>query len=102
MYEPTPSNPLTPHKLACVLMLLTLDTYMDVRGSHENPLVGEYWEGVQRCFDTSFGWGASVAGVQALGLASLFVGFGWRGAGASNFYWLRLMTSAAQQVSILR
>lgn len=80
-------------------MLLTLDTYLDIEGSHENPLVGEYWEGVQRCFETHFGWGSSVAGVQALGLASLFVGFGWRGSGASNFYWLRQMTSAAQQVS---
>lgn len=98
VYAPTPSNPLTPHKLACVLMVLTLDTYLDVGGSQDNPLVAEYWDAVQQCFDTRFGWGSSIAGVQALGLVSLFVGFGWRGSGASNFYWLRKMTSAAQQV----
>ena len=98
VYAPTPSNPLTPHKLACVLMVLTLDTYLDLTGPEDNPLVAEYWEGVQKCFDTRFGWAASVAGVQALGLAVFFVGFGWRGVGASNFYWLRLMTSAVQQV----
>jgi hypothetical protein len=98
VYAPTPNNPLTPHKLACVLMVLTLDTYLDLQGPEDNPLVAEYWEGVQKCFDTRFGWAASVAGVQALGLAVFFVGFGWRGAGASNFYWLRLMTSAVQQV----
>lgn len=100
VYSPTPNNPLTPHKLACVLMVLTLDTYLDLTGPEDNPLVAEYWGGVQKCFDTRFGWAASVAGVQALGLAVFFVGFGWRGAGASNYYWLRLMTSAVQQVCL--
>lgn len=99
VYAPTPSNPLTPHKLACVLMVLTLDTYLDITRLDEDPLVMEYWDGVQRCFDTRFGWGASIAGIQALALITLFVGFNYRGAGASTFYWLRQMTSAAQQVS---
>jgi hypothetical protein len=102
VYAPTPANPLTPHKLACVLMVLVLDTYFDVSRPDEedDPSVGEYWDGAQRCFDTRFGWAASVAGVQALALATLFVGFGWRGALASNFYWLRLMTSQAQQLGL--
>lgn len=99
VYAPTPTNPLSPHKLACVLMVLTLDTYFDLTNEEDNPIIGEYWEGAQQCFDSRFGWAASVAGVQALALATLFVGFGWRGAKASNFYWLRMMTSAAQQVS---
>jgi len=98
VYAPTPTNPLSPHKLACVLMVLTLDTYFDLSLEEDDPTIAVYWEGAQQCFDTRFGWAASVAGVQALALATLFVGFGWRGARASNFYWLRHMTSAAQQV----
>jgi hypothetical protein len=101
VYSPTPTNPLSPHKLACVLMVLVLDCYFDLDLEEDNPIIGEYWEGAQQCFDTRFGWAASVAGVQALALATLFVGFGWRGARASNFYWLRQMTSAAQQVRVL-
>jgi len=100
VYAPTPLNPLTPHKLACVLIVLTLDTYFDLSLDEDDPNIAEYWEGTQQCFDTRFGWAASVAGVQALGLATLFVGFGWRGARASNFFWLRQMTSAALQVSL--
>lgn len=100
VYSPTPSNPLSPHKLACVLMVLALDCYFDLDLEEDNPIVGEYWEGAQQCFDTRFGWAASVAGVQAAALATLFVGFGWRGARASNFYWLRHMTSAAQQLGL--
>ena len=101
VYAPTPQNPITPHKLACVLMVLTLDAYFDLSVEEDdNPIIAEYWEGVQQCFDTRFGWAASVAGVQALALASLFVGFGWRGARASNFYWLRMMTSAVQQLGL--
>lgn len=99
VYAPTPSNPLTPHKLACVLMVLTLESYFDLTTEEEDPSIVDYWEGAQQCFDTRFGWSASLAGVQALALATLFVGFGWRGANSSNFYWLRLMTSAVQQVS---
>ena len=99
VYAPTAVNPLSPHKLACVLIVLTLDTYFDLTEEEDNPAVGRYWEGVQRCFDTRFGWSASCAGVQALGLAAMFVAFGWRGAKASNFYWLRQMSSAVQQVS---
>ncbi|ORX37085.1 hypothetical protein BD324DRAFT_424910 [Kockovaella imperatae] len=100
VYEPTTANPLSPHKLACVLMVLTLDTYFDLTEEEDNPAVGRYWEGVQKCFDTRFGWAASVAGVQALALASMFVALGWRGAKASNFYWLRQMTSAVQQLGL--
>ncbi|WWD18802.1 hypothetical protein CI109_103257 [Kwoniella shandongensis] len=100
VYAPTPSNPLSPHKLAVVLMVLTLDSYLDLSAADENPVVAEYWDGVQRCFDTRFGWAASVAGVQALALATLFVGFGWRGTRASNFYWLRQMTSSALQIGL--
>jgi hypothetical protein len=101
VYAPTPANPLTPHKLACVLMVLTLDTYLDItRPDEEDPSIATCWDGAQRCFDTRFGWSASVAGVQALALATLFVGFGWRGALASNFYWLRMMTSQAQQLGL--
>ena len=81
-------------------MVLTLDTYFDPSMDEESQAVADYWDAAQRCFDTRFGWAASVAGVQALGLAALFVGFGWRGARASNFYWLRLMTSAALQVRL--
>lgn len=87
VYSPTPQNPLSPHKLACVLIILTLDTYLDVTGdeyvpllyilhwdayvyselmSRNDPSVAVYWQGVQQCFDTRFGWAASVAGVQAL------------------------------------
>ncbi|KAK8858908.1 hypothetical protein IAR55_003139 [Kwoniella newhampshirensis] len=100
VYAPTPANPLSPHKLAVVLMVLTLDCYLDLSAAEENSVVAEYWDGVQRCFDTRFGWAASVAGVQALALATLFVGFGWRGARASNFYWLRQMTSSAMQLGL--
>ncbi|WVN90760.1 uncharacterized protein L203_106003 [Cryptococcus depauperatus CBS 7841] len=102
VYAPTTANPLSPHKLAVVLMVLTLQTYLDLDVSEDNPAVAEYWDAVQRCFDTRFGWVSSLAGVQALGLATLFVGFGWRGARASNFYWLRQMTSAALQLGLHR
>ncbi|WVW85067.1 hypothetical protein I302_107103 [Kwoniella bestiolae CBS 10118] len=100
VYAPTPSNPLSPHKLAVVLIVLTLDTYLDMSTDEENLVVAEYWDATQRCFDTRFGWASSVAGVQALALATLFVGFGWRGARASNFYWLRQMTSASMQLGL--
>jgi hypothetical protein len=30
VYSPTPTNPLSPHKLACVLMVLVLDCYFDL------------------------------------------------------------------------
>lgn len=30
VYEPSASNPLSPHKLAVVLMVLTLETFLDV------------------------------------------------------------------------
>jgi hypothetical protein len=66
VYAPTPANPLSPHKLACVLIMLTLESYFDLSSDEEKPLIKEYWEGVQMCFDTRFGWAASVAGVQAL------------------------------------
>jgi hypothetical protein len=80
-------------------MVLTLESYFDLTTEEEDPSIVDYWEGAQQCFDTRFGWSASLAGVQALALATLFVGFGWSGANSSNFYWLRLMTSAVQQVS---
>lgn len=99
-YHPTAANPLSPHKLACVLMVLTLDTFFDLSTEQEDPKVGLYWDAAQQCFDTRFGWAASVAGVQALGLMALFVGFGWRGARASNFYFLRQMTTAVQQLGL--
>lgn len=66
VYAPTPANPLSPHKLACVLIVCTLEAYFDLSSDEENPAIGEYWEGVQKCFDTRFGWASSVAGVQAL------------------------------------
>ncbi|KAK4686463.1 hypothetical protein P7C73_g3669, partial [Tremellales sp. Uapishka_1] len=100
VYAPTPANPLSPHKLACVLMVLTLDCYLDISTEEEIPAISEYWNGAQECFDTRFGWASSVAGVQALALMTHFVGFGWRGASASNFHWLRLMTSAYQQLGL--
>lgn len=100
-YSPTPTNPLTPHKLACVLMMLVLDTYFDISTPEDrSATVASYWDGVQRCFDLRFGWAASVAGVQALALATFFVGFGWRGALASNFHWLRMMTTGALQLGL--
>lgn len=100
-YSPTPENPLTPHKLACVLMMLVLDTYFDISTADDrSATVALYWDGVQRCFDLRFGWAASVAGVQALGLATFFVGFGFRGALASSFVWLRMMTTAALQLGL--
>ncbi|OCF44315.1 hypothetical protein I317_01760 [Kwoniella heveanensis CBS 569] len=102
VFAPTPANPLSPHKLAVVLIVLTLDCYLDLNSEEEDSAVATYWDAVQRCFDTRFGWAASVAGVQALALATLFVGFGWRGARASNFYWLRQMTSAAMQLGLHR
>jgi hypothetical protein len=30
VYEPSPQNPLSPHKLAVVLMVLTVETFLDV------------------------------------------------------------------------
>lgn len=30
MYEPSAQNPLSPHKLAVVLMVLTIETFLDV------------------------------------------------------------------------
>ncbi|WVQ96589.1 hypothetical protein IAU59_003694 [Kwoniella sp. CBS 9459] len=102
VFAPTPANPLSPHKLAVVLIVLTLDCYLDLETDEDDAVVATYWDAVQRCFDTRFGWAASVAGVQALALATLFVGFGWRGARASNFYWLRQMTSAAMQLGLHR
>ncbi|WVF69093.1 hypothetical protein IAT40_003867 [Kwoniella sp. CBS 6097] len=102
VFAPTPANPLSPHKLAVVLIVLTLDCYLDLETDEEDAVVATYWDAVQRCFDTRFGWAASVAGVQALALATLFVGFGWRGARASNFYWLRQMSSAAMQLGLHR
>jgi hypothetical protein len=80
----------------------------------DDPAITKYWEAAQQCFDTRFGWAASVAGIQALvsltyryaekytdskALATYFVTFGWRGARASNYYWLRQSTSAILQVS---
>ncbi|WWC88327.1 uncharacterized protein L201_003236 [Kwoniella dendrophila CBS 6074] len=102
VFAPTPANPLSPHKLAVVLIVLTLDTYFEISNDEQNLLIAEYWDAFQRCFDTRFGWAASVAGVQALAVATLFVGFGWRGARASNFYWLRQMTSSAMQLGLHR
>ncbi|ODO00034.1 hypothetical protein I350_06657 [Cryptococcus amylolentus CBS 6273] len=102
VYAPTAANPLSPHKLAVVLMVLTFETYLDISADENDPKLADYWDGAQRCFDTRFGWAASVAGVQALALATLFVGFGWRGTRASNFYWLRQMTSAALQLGLHR
>ena len=32
----------------------------------EHPAVASYWDAVQKCFDTRFGWSASLAGVQTL------------------------------------
>jgi hypothetical protein len=32
VYEPSVANPLSPHKLACVLMVLTLETFLDITG----------------------------------------------------------------------
>ncbi|CAD6563598.1 MAG: hypothetical protein TREMPRED_000005 [Tremellales sp. Tagirdzhanova-0007] len=100
VYAPTPANPLSPHKLACVLIVLTLVAYFDLTNSEEDPAIAVYWEGVQKCFDTRFGWSASVPGVQALALVTHFLGFGWRGARSSSFYWVRQMTSAAQQLGL--
>lgn len=100
VFAPTSSNPLSPHKLACVLMVLTLDSFLDLTREQEDPKVAMYWDATQECFDTRFGWAASLAGVQALGLMTYFVGFGWKGARASNFYWLRRMTTATQQLGM--
>ena len=71
VYAPTPTNPLSPHKLACVLIVLTLIAYFDLTDSEEDPKIAVYWEGVQKCFDTRFGWAASVPGVQALVICAL-------------------------------
>lgn len=102
VYSPTPANPLSPHKLAVVLMVLTLEAYLDLEQDEDAPLVATYWDAAQACFDTRFGWAASIAGTQALALCTLFVGFGWRGTKASNFYWLRQMTSSALQLGLHR
>jgi hypothetical protein len=32
VYEPSTVNPLSPHKLACVLMVLTLEAFLNVTG----------------------------------------------------------------------
>jgi hypothetical protein len=32
----------------------------------DDPAIAKYWEAAQQCFDTRFGWAASVAGIQAL------------------------------------
>lgn len=100
VFEPTSQNPITPHKLGCILIALTIESYLNLSGDDESAQVAGYWEATQRCFDTRFGWAASVAGVQALTLAALFVGLGWKGSSASNFYWMRLATSAVQQLGL--
>ncbi|KAL7420726.1 hypothetical protein Q5752_004677 [Cryptotrichosporon argae] len=101
VFAPSKANPLTPHKLACVLMVLAFDTYFDLETETDNnPAIVDYWDAAQQCFDTRFGWAASIAGVQALALMTFFVGFGWKGARATNFYFLRAMTSAVLQLGL--
>lgn len=100
VYSPTQANPISPHKLSIVLIVPMMDSFFDLTRETEDPKVAMYWDAVQRCFDTRFGWAASVAGVQALTLITYFVGFGWKGASASNFYWVRRMTTAVQQLGM--
>jgi hypothetical protein len=62
-------------------MVLTLETFLDITGDEyvhgsmkgqlliycrDDPAITRYWEAAQQCFDTRFGWAASVAGIQAL------------------------------------
>lgn len=35
-------------------------------GTRDDPAIARYWEAAQQCFDTRFGWAASVPGIQAL------------------------------------
>lgn len=107
MYEPsvlapTSANPLSPHKLAVVFMVLVMDIFLDTETDEvDDVLVSKYWNAVQQCFSTKhFGWTASVPGVQALALISIFVGFAWAGARESNFFWLRQLTTAIQQLGM--
>lgn len=97
---PTPENPVSPHKLACVFITLAFSAFLDL-DNHESddPVIGEFFDNAQACFESRFfGFGVSVPGVQALGLMALFVQFGWPGGG--NWSLLRQMTSAVQQVCL--
>lgn len=99
---PTSANPLSPHKLAVVFMVMTLDIFFDTNTEEvDDVLVSKYWTATQQCFNTKhFGWTASVPGVQALALITMFVGFAWAGARESNFFWLRQLTTAIQQLGM--
>ena len=66
VYAPSRENKLSPHKLACVLIVLALAAYLDLPNDPDDALIAQYWEGMQRCFDPRFGWPASIPGVQAL------------------------------------
>lgn len=99
---PTPENPVSPHKLACVFITLAFATFLDLdHHAADDPIIGEFFDNALACFEARFfGFGVSVAGVQALGLMALFVQFGWPGGG--SWALLRQMTSAVQQLGLHR
>jgi hypothetical protein len=107
VYAPTEQNPLSLHKLACVLMVCTLQLYLDPSRDFDavDGKVALYWDAAQQCFDTRCGWAATVPGVQALALMTWFVSFaakggGDTGPGTSSLYWLRRMTAACQELQL--
>lgn len=109
VYAPNEQNPLSLHKLACVLMVLALQHYLDPSRDFDavDGKVALYWDAAQQCFDTRCGWTATVPGVQALALMTWFVHFtsqggGDTGPGTSSLHWLRRMTAACQELQLHR
>ncbi|GMK58328.1 hypothetical protein CspeluHIS016_0503600 [Cutaneotrichosporon spelunceum] len=107
VFAPTEENPLSPHKLACVFMVCTLQMYLDPTRDCDSVdgLVALYWDTVQQCFDTHCGWAATVPGVQALALMTWFVNYASKGGGdtgptTSSLHWLRRMTAACQELEL--
>lgn len=107
VYAPTEQNPLSLHKLACVLMVCTLQLYLDPTRDFDgvDGKVALYWDAAQQCFDTRCGWAATLPGVQALALMTWFVNFaakggGDTGPGTTSLYWLRRMTAACQELQL--
>lgn len=107
VYAPTEHNALGLHKLACVLMVLALQLYPDPTRDFDavDGRVAVFWEAAQQCMDTRSGWSATVSGVQALALMTMFADFaakggGSIGAGSTTLYWLRRMTAACEELEL--
>ncbi|KLT39007.1 hypothetical protein CC85DRAFT_251975 [Cutaneotrichosporon oleaginosum] len=107
VYAPTEHNPLSLHKLACVLIVCALQLYLDPARDFDavDGKVALYWDAAQQCFDTRYGWAATVPGVQALALMTWFVSFAPKGGGdvgngSTGLYWLRRMTAACEELQL--